>query len=167
MVRNLSSEMYPVVAYAHNLSSFFSYLHHNTRTYSDNLLFLKWWHYFHSTENGWNSSCPKLKKLDTFYWVKLKVHEAPWSQLSRSTYSGTVMQGNSCQARSCFSGLVTLTRADTGMAPPEPLVWQEGATQKPWGNDLVSWVTHRHLAADIQNSLWVKLGKIWSENGRP
>lgn len=163
MVRNLSLEMYPVVAYAHNLSSFLSPSQYKNIFRQPAVLermalfphYKKWLKFFTSQgEEG-------------FYWVKLEVHEAPWSQLSRNTCSGTVMQGNSCQAQSCFSGLVTLTTADTGMAPLEPLVWQEGTTQKPWGNDLVSWVTHRHLAADIQSSLWAKLKKIWSENGKP
>lgn len=36
-----------------------------------------------------------------------------------------------CQAQSCFAGSITFTAAGAGMAPPEPLVWHQGATQDP------------------------------------
>lgn len=92
MVKNLNEEIRPVVAYARNLSSFFPYFHHKTSTYSDYLLFLKGWDYFHSTKKWLKFFMSQAEKVATFYWVKLEVHEAPWSQLSINTYSGTVMQ---------------------------------------------------------------------------
>lgn len=78
MVRNLNQEIHPVVAYAHNLSSFFPYFHHNTSTYSDYLLFLKGWDDFHSTKK-WLKFF--MSQAEEGSYILLSETWSPWSSM--------------------------------------------------------------------------------------